>query len=101
MTDNATNMVKAFSLPEFETIAEDLASSSSEEEDDIDSSIIVASEEYEHLPTDYSPCFCHTIRLNVSDEFKEPGQLNRVLGKVSKVINYVYKSTIATDRIKW
>ena len=75
VTNNATNMVKAFSLPEFETIAEESASSSSEEEDDIDSNIIVAPEEYKQL------LFCHAIQLVVSDEFKEAGQLNRVLAK--------------------
>ena len=95
VTDNASNMVKAFSLPEFETTAED-----SDEEDDIDSSMIIPQEEYEQLPANHSPCFCHTIQLVVSDGFKEAGQLNRVLGKVSKIVNHVHKSTIATDRME-
>lgn len=82
VTDNVSNIVKGFSLPEFKTIAVDSTADNSDEEDDIDSIITVAPEEYERFPADHSPCFCHTTQLVVSDGFKEAGQLNRVLGSL-------------------
>lgn len=42
-------------------------------------------------------CFVHTLQLTVEDDLREAGQLVKTLGKVSKLIFFVHKSTIATD----
>ncbi len=45
-------------------------------------------------------CFAHTVQLCLHDGFKEAGQLNKILAKLSKIVGFVQKSTIATDLLE-
>ena len=92
ITDNASNMISAFALPGLITPPAD----DTDEDDDL----LISDEELldiSALPAEHSPCFAHTLQLVIKDAFKGAAQLNRVLGKTSKIVNHVHKSTVATE----
>ena len=99
VTDSASNMIKAFSLPGYESesaaddeeLVGDVEPVSAEDDDDIN---IMAS-----FPRRIS-CFTHTLQLVVSDGLKESGQLKTVINKVSKLISHVRKSHHATELLE-
>ena len=101
VTDNASNMIRAFEgIPGFEGTSQDSMSSSDSDCDsdseepyqDIDHSL------YVQLPTQWNPCFAHTVQLAVQDGLKNTGpQLNKVLAKAAKIVSFARKSTHATE----
>lgn len=106
VTDNAANMTKAFSLPEFniQPTAEDLeiceaqsdtaeASTSEEPESDIEDE----DQESDKCFINREGCFAHTLQLVVKDGFQAAGALKKVLAKASSIVNHVRKSCIATE----
>lgn len=98
ITDNASNMLSAFSLPGFtEIIASSVAEEDDDDSDDLDPQTETDPELYVVLPTDHSSCFAHTLQLVVKDGFKEAEYLNERVKKVSKLVSYVHRSTLATD----
>ena len=103
VTDNASNVVKAFKLPGFSKGNDDQPESelSSEDEDSIDDVEPVDIEEagLEFLP-EHDTCFAHTLQLVVKDGFKEAGSLNKVLVKAGKIVTYVRKSINASDLLE-
>ena len=79
ITDNAANMVAAFSLPGYGAATHD-----DDEDDDDDDDLVEAKDSISEdivLSTEHDPCFAHTIQLVVKDGLKDAGQLNKVLGK--------------------
>lgn len=51
---------------------------------------------FEALTTKYNSCFALTLQFVVKNCLKEVWQLDITLGKVSKLICFMYKMTIAT-----
>lgn len=112
VTDNASNVVKAMSLPGFEECE---LSDAEEEDDDGDSSEDESVEEFGDLESDSSgnpqvvlasqgsqhdTCFAHTLQLVVKDGFKQIGAVKKVLAKVPTIVSYVRKSQIATELLE-
>lgn len=101
ITDNAYNMVNAFSnlsLPGF--VYQQEESDNSDIEDDTDS-LIEPNLDFEDvlalLPPVRNSCFAHTIQLVVKDGLSNADMFTKVISKVSTIISYVHKSCIATD----
>ena len=93
VTDNGSNMVKAFTLPGLENL--------NEEEDDYDNDETVElsddREILEYLPPQRVPCFAHTLQLVVKDGLQHAGQMRTTIAKVAKLVSYVRKSTTASE----
>ncbi|XP_042236493.1 E3 SUMO-protein ligase ZBED1-like [Homarus americanus] len=93
VTDSAANMVKAFTLFPVKQHDED-------EDDQFEDSDLTPTDyntKYDHLPPDRSPCFAHTVQLVVKDGMEHDGQVKHVLTKVSKLVNFCMRSTVATE----
>lgn len=94
VTDNASNMTKAFQLISDSENTE--CDDELDEEDDI--SPVELGDEID-IPT-HQPCFSHTIQLVVKDGLKHADQINRVLGKVAKLVSHVRSSTQASELLE-
>ena len=95
VTDNAANMTKAFQL-----LNQDQENTECDDEFDEENDVSPAELEEELDVIDvpiHQPCFSHTIQLVVKDGLKYADQINRVLGKVSKLVSHVRSSTQASD----
>ena len=103
VTDNGSNVKKAFSeklsLPGFE-IEVDESDDELDENDsemDTDSHKIDCDESFS-IPQRIS-CFAHTLQLCIKDGFKSCTQISKVLMKSACIVNHVKKSILATDRL--
>ncbi|XP_042213373.1 zinc finger BED domain-containing protein 4-like isoform X2 [Homarus americanus] len=96
ITDNAANMVKTFTLFPVEQLDED---EEDDEFDDNDCDILPPDDttKFECLPPNRSPCFAHTLQLVVKDGMEQDSQIKQILAKVSKLINFCRKSTVAAE----
>ncbi len=116
-TDSGSNILKAFNLPGYE---DDSPSSSDESGDHSDEEaddegdgaglfdLLQGEPQYEHVDgsqdddllkfiADHDPCFIHCLQSVVKDGFKNATQINKVIAKASSIVNYIRKSTIASD----
>ncbi len=102
ITDHASNMLKAFSLPGFKSFNQDDINSDdedtedsneNEDEDDEDGSSYLLNV----LPVQHHGCFAHALQLVIKDGFKDARQIERIISKCSKIVSHVRKSTIATE----
>ena len=102
ITDNASNMKKAFRLLEISCFEDDTAG----EEDDhsnIDDLEIIETEgllnqlEFHQIVPRHHACFDHTLQLVIKDALKNAGHIQRVLGKISKLISHVRHSSQACE----
>ena len=106
MSDNASNMMKAFSLPGFEArlfpIDEDVDEDSSEDSDcevdilQMDDQLSEESDVLQFLP-EHDTCFTHTLQLVVRDGLKASTGVRKVISKASSIVAFVHKSTLGTD----
>lgn len=100
ITDNASNMIKAFRLPGFDVELENEESDSDDDDDveDDENEILAAnlSECMVYLPQ-HDSCFAHTIQLVVKDGFKNAKAINKVLAKAASIVSYVRKSVNASE----
>ena len=101
VTDNAANMVKAFSLPGMESLVmipnDDDANDASDEDDNDDLQEVTVTDEFDFLPPHRSLCFAHTLQLVVKDGLEQAGQMKNVIAKVGNLVSHVRRSTSATD----
>ena len=103
VTDNATNMVKAFnfSIPGFEMVS---TASVDESEgyvnqlcDGTETSDDDCSDTFETLPK-HTGCFTHTLQLVVQDGLNGcGGHLKQIISKASIIVSYVRKSLNVSD----
>ena len=103
VTDNASNMLKAFSLPGFEDCHDNTdEGDDSDNEDGADDT----DTEPEEDPTMYAyiqqhlSCFAHTLQLVIKDGFKQAGAINKVLAKASAIVAHVRKSIHASEMLE-
>ena len=100
VTDNASNMTKAFvfDLPGFDSAVE---LESDDDGDTDDDNTQPEDSCYELLPTiERDACFAHTINLCVSDGLQKAGQhTTRVLAIASKIVSHVRKSVNGTEAL--
>lgn len=98
ITDNASNMISAFSLPGFtELVSSSVPDSDINDDADVEINTETDPELYQVLPSDHSSCFAHTLQLVVKDGFKGAEHLNETIKKVSKLVSHVHRSTVASD----
>ena len=83
ITDNASNMKKAFRLLETQVDEDD----NEDEEGDDTLQPVELTEELDLLPT-HHPCFSHTIQLVVKDGLDNADQVKRVLGKITRLVSH-------------
>ena len=95
VTDNGSNMVKAFTLPGMENMAVDVEDD--DETHDSDLTGVQLTDDLEFLVPQRVPCFAHTLQLVVKDGLQHAGQVKSIIGKVAKLVAYVRKSTTASE----
>ncbi len=110
VTDNASNMKKAFvSLPGFCQSNDTLEDQSSDESDSefeeegtqgTEGSTANTVLDKVVTPFNHHSCFAHTLELVVKDGFNSQHQINSVISKCAKLVSFVHKSTIATDSLE-
>ncbi|KAJ8273908.1 hypothetical protein GJAV_G00106820 [Gymnothorax javanicus] len=101
ITDNASNIVKAFTLPGMEDLAtseDEDVEEEEEEEDDLQEQPLP--DELKHLQAQRSPCFAHTLQLVVKDGLKEAAAVQKVIKKVSKIVSHCRKSTKSSELLE-
>lgn len=103
VTDNASNIVKAVSLPGFKRQEPPTDESEDEVDDDNDlddhGDNTTLQSEY-CLESGHSPCFAHTLQLVIKDGLKEAGGITRVLAKAATIVSHVRKSQVATELLE-
>ena len=93
VTDNAANMLKAFSLPGFETTVTNETWSDDDDDEDDDVTTAVSDDSlFEYV--------AHTLQLVIKDGFQQAGTINKVLVKASAVVSHVRKSMHATEMLE-
>ena len=97
ITDNASNMVKAFTLPGMEDLTID---DDDEDEDEEQLEEQPLPDDLEDLQGQRSPCFAHTLQLVVKDGLKEAKQLNKIIKKVSKIVSHCRKSSKSSELLE-
>ena len=95
VTNNAANMVKAFTL--LPDVCDD---NSYDEDDDSDEFTPVnVTDEYDFLLPQHSPCFTHKLQLTVCNGLNQAGPIKQVIAKASKLVAYCHHSTAAVIEI--
>ncbi len=95
-TDNASNMIRAFSLPGLE----DNTNEDDSEDDEMDLQASATGDTLDHLPTEHDTCFAHSLQLVIHDGFKSAGQVNKVLAKAGKLVSHVRHSIHASELLE-
>ena len=98
ITDNAANMLKAITL--LDLPPDDDEKDDEDIEEDEFQPVQVPEISYKTLKTEHHTCFAHTVQLIVVDGLKQAEHINRVLGKISKLVSHVRHSTIACDLLE-
>lgn len=97
MTDNASNMIKAFTVyPPIHVDNEE----EEEQDDTSDFEVLDVEDEMAYFSPERSPCFVHSLQLVVRDAMDEAGSIKNLLGKVQKCVAFCHKSTLATDALE-
>ena len=106
VTDNASNMTKAFvTLPGFGDIdeaEEEMSECDSDSEVDSASDEVSAGDVLDDYlaPFKHHSCFVHSLQLVIKDGFLGQSQINGIIAKCAKLVLFVHKSTIASDLLE-
>ena len=103
VSDSASNMLKAFSLPSFEEDEED-----DDEDDEVDidlregdtSHTTEDNNLYSYISSQHVSCFAHVLQLVIKDGFKDAPAITKVLSKVSTVVSHVRKSIHSSELLE-
>lgn len=96
ISDNASNMVKAFDFPMPGYIECDDQEQSLDEA--MDDSNDTDDNKFEYPFPQHKRCYAHSLQLVIRDAFEECGQnIQKIISKVSKVVSFVRKSVIASE----
>lgn len=101
VSDNASNMVKAFKLPGYnansQSDRDDTSDTDGRSDTELDDD--VSSDVFAHLPQ-HDGCFAHTVQLVVKGGMKAAGALRSVIGKASNIVSHARKSTNSTELLE-
>ncbi len=105
VTDNASNMTRAFGLPGFDSAAvmvddSDDDSDSEDFSDGDDDDFHDPESAYEQLPITHLSCFSHTLQLCIKDGFKGAGAITKVVAKASNIVSHVKHSIHASELLE-
>ncbi len=112
VTDNASNMIKAFKVTftELENVVSSGEHEEEEEQDEcsdfeneVDGSEEIDDQLIEQVNisrADRMSCFAHTLQLTVKDGIDSSKQVTATLAKVSKLVHHIKKSTNAVEKLE-
>ena len=104
VTDNGSNVVKAFSLPGYRDNSchqknNNEAEEEEEEEEEEEINAIDLHDSHEYV-SEHDACFAHTLQLVIKDGFKEIGAASTILGKVATIVSHARRSQSATELLE-
>ena len=101
VTDNSSNMLKAFRLLEISNNTDESIDTDDEFDDNDDLQPVeidnTLSNELDQIQPKHYSCFAHIIQLIIKEGLNNTNQIRRILGKVSRLINHVRHSTVSND----
>ena len=101
ISDSASNMIKAFSLPgfeeEYDDNLEDESDDDSEEEGRENVETLEELEDFYSELNQHVSCFAHVLQLVIKDGFKQAASINKVLNKASSIVSHVRKSIVSSE----
>uniref|UniRef100_A0A1X7SG31 DUF4371 domain-containing protein n=1 Tax=Amphimedon queenslandica TaxID=400682 RepID=A0A1X7SG31_AMPQE len=95
VTENASNVVKAFSIPGYHGDSHNY-DEDEEEDEEREMNAIDLHDSLDYV-SQHDTCFAHTLQLVIKDGSKEIGAVSTVLGKVATIVSYVRQSQSATE----
>ena len=99
VTDNASNEIKAVSIPGFHdsTSLNEVGEDEEDEDDDNEMEICNIDDTTFLWSSEHDTCFAHTLQLVVKDGLQEIGPVKTILSKVAIIVSHVHRSQYATE----
>ena len=101
-TDNASNMLKAFSISGYNenvAISTNIETRLSDSKEDQVVFNILCHNVFDFLPK-HDGCFAHTLQLVVRDEMKEAANLSKIICKASAIVSHMRKPMRTTENLE-
>ena len=89
ITDNGSNMLKAFRLMDLQNEAINSDSTESHDEEELQPVEISNCSDLDIIKPNHYSCFAHTLQLVVKDGMENAEQIKRVLAKASRLVSFV------------